>query len=165
VTENLANQQSLLRTEIIEALRRQGFQIQDGHIVAPDPADKDAIRDLHRLAVEHRLERSKPGLIRHEGRLLQRIAGGSDVDPETIAPELVEVLPGTMDELLFRYAALHWSIPVSSGYGRRLRFSVIDQSNEKLMGIIGLGDPVSRCAPVMNGSAGLPQPVGLVCTT
>jgi Domain of unknown function (DUF4338) len=142
VTESLADSPSLLRTEIIEALLRQGFQIRSGHIVAPDPADKDAIRDLHRLAVEHRLERSKPGLIRHERRLLQRIADGSDITPESIAPELVEVLPGTMDELLFRYAALHWSIPVSSGYGRRLRFLVIDQSNKKLIGIIGLGDPV-----------------------
>jgi hypothetical protein len=52
------------------------------------------------------------------------------------------VLPDSQDELLFRYVSLHWSIPVSSGYGRRLRFLVIDEQNEKLVGLIGLGDPV-----------------------
>ena len=35
-----------------------------------------------------------------------------------------------------------WSIPVSAGYGRRLRFLVWDQSNGKLMGLLALGDPV-----------------------
>jgi len=37
---------------------------------------------------------------------------------------------------------LHWSIPVSAGYGRRIRFVVYDESNGKLIGIFGLGDPV-----------------------
>jgi hypothetical protein len=59
-----------------------------------------------------------------------------------MSPELVEVKPDSEDEQLFRYASLHWSIPVSSGYGRRLRFLVIDRHNDKLIGIIGLGDPV-----------------------
>ena len=31
---------------------------------------------------------------------------------------------------------------MSSGYGRRLRFLVVDQNNEKLIGLFGLGDPV-----------------------
>jgi hypothetical protein len=52
------------------------------------------------------------------------------------------VKPKSDDELLFRYACAHWSIPVSSGYGRRLRFLVKDESNGKLIGLFGLGDPV-----------------------
>ncbi|MCR6654640.1 MAG: DUF4338 domain-containing protein [Opitutus sp.] len=43
---------------------------------------------------------------------------------------------------LFRLASLTWSVPVSAGYGRRMRFLVWDRSNNKLMGIIALGDPV-----------------------
>jgi hypothetical protein len=35
---------------------------------------------------------------------------------------------------------------VSSGYGRRLRFLVIDGQNDKLIGVIGLGDPVFNLA-------------------
>jgi Domain of unknown function (DUF4338) len=81
-------------------------------------------------------------LRRYEPRLVTRLASGSDVDPEKIAPRLVEVQRGSEDELLFRYATLHWSIPVSSGYGRRLRFLVIDENNERLIGLFGLGDPV-----------------------
>lgn len=133
---------SLLRAEIIEALVAQGFRVHDGRLVVPDPTDKSALRALHELAVAHRVERARPGLQRHEEALLARIADGTAVDPAAFQPELVEVQSDSHDELLFRYAALHWSIPVSSGYGRRLRFLVIDRSNDKLVGIIGLGDPV-----------------------
>jgi hypothetical protein len=92
--------------------------------------------------VSHRLAKSQAGLARHESELLKRIACGSEVDPQRIKPRLVEVQANSKDELLFRYTSLHWSIPVSSGYGRRLRFLVLDESNDKLIGIIGLGDPV-----------------------
>jgi len=36
---------------------------------------------------------------------------------------------------------------VSSGYGRRLRFLVVDEYNGKLIGLIGLGDPVFSLGP------------------
>jgi hypothetical protein len=49
--------------------------------------------------------------------------------------------------LLFRYVRLHWSIPVSAGYGRRIRFLVFDESNGKLIGIFGLADPVYSLGP------------------
>lgn len=67
--------------------------------------------------------------------------------PSLVSPRLVEVEPESEDELLFRYASLHWSIPVSSGYGRRLRFLVVDGQNDKLIGLIGLGDPVYSLGP------------------
>src|SRR5271166_4140369 len=105
-----------MRAEIIEALRLQGFEISGDGIVAADANNKAKLRDLHRLAVAHRISRAETGMARHEERLLGLIADGDEVDPRGIAPELVEVRAGTVDELLFRYAALHWSIPVSSGY-------------------------------------------------
>ncbi len=43
-------------------------------------------------------------------------------------------------------AALTWSVPVSQGYGRRMRFLVWDQSNAKLIGLIALADPVFNLA-------------------
>ena len=43
---------------------------------------------------------------------------------------------------LFRLASLTWSVPVSNGFGRRLRFLVWDNHNGKLIGIIAIGDPV-----------------------
>jgi len=136
-----------LRDRVICSLRAQGFRISNGTILPPANLSKDRIRDLHAPAVQHRIERAKAGLIRFERELLRHIASGREVDPLRMHPRLVEVLPGSEEELLFRYASLHWSIPVSSGYGRRLRFLVVDDNNGKLVGLIGLGDPVYGLRP------------------
>lgn len=135
-----------LRKLIMESLLEQGFRIDNGQVLPPANMDKDKIRELHSLAVRYRIEKSKGGLYKYEPRLLTRIATGGEVTPERIQPYLVEVHPDSEDELLFRYVSLHWSIPVSKGYGRRLRFLVVDQANNKLIGIIGIGDPVIALA-------------------
>jgi DNA-binding transcriptional MerR regulator len=136
-----------LRIRIIRSLRAQGFRLRSGKIVAPDPRDKEQIRRLHAEAVRHRIERARAALERHEDRLLRFIASGSELVPELLRPRIVPVRPGSDEEMLFRYARLHWSIPVSAGYGRRLRFVVYDESNGKLMGVFGLGDPVFNLGP------------------
>ena len=136
-----------LRERVVNSLFRQGFQIQSGQIVLPDTSNKDKLRALHREAVRHSVARSRAGLVRHEERLLSHIAAGKDIAPEKIRPRLVLVRRGSEEELLFRYARLHWSIPVSAGYGRRLRFLICDESNDKLIGIFGLGDPVFGLGP------------------
>lgn len=136
-----------LRARVHRSLLRQGFEIRDGAIMVPAVRDKGELRALHHEAVMYNRSRSRAGLERHEGRLLSRIANGPDIDPELIVPELVEVQPKSEEELLFRYVRLHWSIPVSAGYGRRLRFIVRDRSNGMLIGIIGLGDPVFGLGP------------------
>jgi hypothetical protein len=116
-------------------------------VLPPKELSKSRIRALHETAVQHRVERAREGLFRREKALLQHFANGAEVIPPEISPRLIEVLPDSEEELLFRYAALHWSIPVSAGYGRRLRFIVIDESNGKLVGLIGLGDPVYALGP------------------
>jgi hypothetical protein len=131
-----------LRSKIKRSLRKQGYELNRNEIKLPPDVDKNAFRDLHSIAVRHKLDTSKDKLAKIEDRLLSRIANGSEVSPELFDPKLVQVIPGTEEELLFRYVSLHWSIPVSSGYGRRLRFLVFDQSNGKLVGALGLGDPV-----------------------
>ncbi len=136
-----------LRDGIIRSLRAQGFRVRNGTLLPPKELSKQRIRGLHETAVEHRIERARGGLFRVEKDLLRHIASGHEVDPSRMAPRLVEVLPESEEELLFRYASLHWSIPVSSGYGRRLRFLVVDDSNGKLVGLIGLGDPVYSLGP------------------
>jgi hypothetical protein len=131
-----------LRRAIIDSLREQGFVIDGSRSLPPELLDKQQVRDLHRPAVAHRLGKARRRLERYEDELLGRWAEGSSVVPELISPKLVEVRRGSREELLFRYATLHWSIPVSSGYGRRIRFLVLDDQNDKLIGVIGLGDPV-----------------------
>src|SRR5579872_241374 len=127
-----------LRGLVLRSLRKQGFRMRSGSLIGPNTADKAALRRLHETAVAHKIERSAPGLRSREQRLLGYIAAGSDVRPDAISPRLIEVKPDSEEELLFRYVALHWSIPTSSGYGRRLRFIVLDDHNKKLIGLIGL---------------------------
>jgi hypothetical protein len=137
-----------LRKRILASLRDQGFTINERGLLGPVPDnDKDTVRKLHEVARCAAIERSREGLERHEDRLIEFFADGSEVDPAAIRPVLREVTPGSEEELLFRYARLQWSIPVSAGYGRRLRFVVIDENNGKLMGLFGLGDPVFAIGP------------------
>lgn len=136
-----------LRDRVLASLATQGFQIDAEGLLAAPPQDKARLRALHLHAVHANRERAAGSLKRHEDRLLSRFAAGAEVDPTAIAPRLRLVTPGSEDELLFRYARLHWSVPVSAGYGRRLRFLVIDEQSDKLIGLIGLGDPVIRLGP------------------
>ncbi len=147
LTKQCTRETDRLRSRIVDSLRKQGFQIRKGLLVPPDAGDKSKLRALHQEAVRHNVARSRPGLERHEDRLLSTIASGTDIIPERIRPRLVLVQPDSEDELLFRYARLHWSIPVSAGYGRRLRFVVYDESNNKLIGLFGLGDPIFGLGP------------------
>lgn len=130
-----------LRQRVLSSLEEQGFRVTSSTVEIPDDTDKSVIRTLHATAVQHKREKAE-AIRRKEVRLIANIAAGAEVVPQQISPQLIEVQPRTDDELLFRYAALHWSIPISSGYGRRIRFLVRDAFNGKLMGIIGLGDPV-----------------------
>jgi len=55
---------------------------------------------------------------------------------------LIRVYSDTLEADLFRVATLTWSVPVSPGFGRRMRYLVWDEHHERLAGIIALGDPV-----------------------
>jgi hypothetical protein len=43
---------------------------------------------------------------------------------------------------IFRSGLSFWSVPISSGYGRRMRFIVWDKTHGKVFGIFGLCDPL-----------------------
>jgi hypothetical protein len=131
-----------LRKAIVRSLRKQGYSIKGGLIQMPDNLSKDDYRALQEMAVKKKLESAGPRIKCYEDYLLEYIANGWEVVPSNISPKVILVQRNSEHELLFRYACLHWSIPVSSGYGRRLRFLVIDESNGKLIGLFGLGDPV-----------------------
>ena len=130
-----------LGARIKSSLREQGFILTSKGVSIQADADKDTLRSLHAMAVTHRIERGS-ALESKEPMLIGHVADGREVEPKRISPRLVEVTPHSEEELLFRYVALHWSIPVSSGYGRRIRFLIRDEHTDKLMGVIGLGDPV-----------------------
>ena len=144
---NSTTDDKTLKERIIQSLESQGFRVNDGRIRPPGTLSKERIRKLHETAIRHKIARAKNVLSQKEADLLSFIASGNEVCPTKIQPRLVVVETGSNEELLFRYASMHWSIPVSSGYGRRMRFLVIDEYTNKLMGLIGLGDPVYNLGP------------------
>ena len=128
----------LLRSEIRCHLESIGLNGSRPH----GPLSKDAIRDMHRFHREAARQRIHRALGNKIDLFLEEVANGDEVDPENIRPELVEARSDARTGDLFRFASLLWSIPVSQGYGRRLRYLVTDGANGKLIGIFALGDPV-----------------------
>ena len=103
---------------------------------------KQKIRDLH-SAQRNDILKQRQSFVASQGpALIKHFAVGLDVNPDAIDPEIVEVKSKSLDSRLFRFACLLWSVPVSQGFGRRLRFLVRDRQNGKLIGIFALGDPV-----------------------
>jgi len=115
--------------------------LENGQIIPPDPANKENIRSLYFHLRSEKLQKARPWLQSSEEKLLSFFAEGAQVKPEKIHPRL-ELVDTQWKADLFRYASLFWSVPVSAGYGRRMRFLVFDESNGKLMGLFALGDPV-----------------------
>ena len=103
---------------------------------------KQKIRDLHSAQRNDILKRRQSFVATQGPALIKHFAAGRDVNPTAIDPEIVEVKPESLDSRLFRFASLLWSVPVSQGFGRRLRFLVRDRQNGQLIGIFALGDPV-----------------------
>ena len=128
----------LLRSEIRRHLEAIGLNGSRPH----GTLSKDAIRDIHRFHREAAKQRIHRALGNKIDLFLEEIANGDEVDPANVRPELVEARSDARTGDLFRFASLLWSIPVSQGYGRRLRYLVKDRHNGKLIGIFALGDPV-----------------------
>jgi hypothetical protein len=123
-------------------LKSLGFtKSADGSLEAGG-AGKEVIRTLHSAQRAERLKASADFLQRSGPQLLQHFASGSEIDPAKITPVLERVSAGSLKGDLFRLASLTWSVPVSNGFGRRMRYLVWDQQNGKLIGLIAIGDPV-----------------------
>ncbi len=108
----------------------------------PRQMEKQAIRAMHEPQRRDRARREVTAIGDRWSHLLGCFADGAEVVPEAIAPELVPVVADEETGYLFRMATLLWSVPVSRGFGRRIRFLVRDRSNGKLVGILAIGDPV-----------------------
>lgn len=139
-----AREKAQLRAEVLMHLENQGFKLTPAGAIAPVETDKSKVRSLHNDAVRAARDRGRAALVRKESSFLSRLAVGGDVEPSRIRPRLVPIDNYRHpDAPLWRWCSLHWSIPVSGGYGRRLRFLVIDEKHENaVIGLLGLADPV-----------------------
>lgn len=139
-------QKAHLKRKLRMHLQSLGFTKSDeGTLQAPGNS-KNAIRLLHNNQREERLLANREFISLKGEKLMQFFASGKEVNPKKISPILERISAGTQQGDLFRLAALSWSVPVSNGFGRRIRYLVWDENNGKLMGLIAIGDPVFNLA-------------------
>lgn len=123
-------------------LTELGFVRNEQGLFEPPEPTKECYRDLHFAQRTDLLQKEAKFVAENWTDLKKYFASGTDVVPQRISPRLEIIKAGTWQSRLFRMATLCWSVPVSHGYGRRMRFLVWDDSNGKLIGLAALGDPV-----------------------
>jgi len=134
--------EATLKKRLRGHLRSLGFTKSDDGVLVPPGSGKDVIRTIHGAQRDDRLAASQRFISERFSKLIGHFASGRDIDPARISPALQLISSDTWEGDLFRLAALTWSVPVSNGFGRRLRYLVWDNHNGKLIGIIAIGDPV-----------------------
>ena len=112
---------------------------------AAEQKGKGEFREMHREARTARLRDAQEWVRKAWAKRSRWFADGSDITPQNIAPKLVRVETAEQQDL-FRLARYTWSLPYSRGYGRRLRFLIVDEGHDALMGVLGL-----QSAPISFG--------------
>jgi len=130
-----------VRRMVIAELMAAGFELRGGLLAPPVDGDKENVRNLHATQRRQVLHKATAFVEMWEERLLPYFADGDQIAAEHIDPFVVPV-SSEEEGALFRFASLHWAVPVSQGYGRRTRFLIMDRANGKLIGLFALGDPV-----------------------
>jgi len=143
---NVNLREARLKKKVREHLQSLGFTKSDAGALQAPGNTKEVIRTLHSAQRAERLYANQNFITLKSSKLSKFFASGKDVIPDKISPVLERVSSGTWQGDLFRLAALTWSVPVSNGFGRRLRYLVWDESNGKLIGLIAIGDPVFNLA-------------------
>ena len=117
-----------IRENVIEHLHKLGYEVFNDQLICPENLDKDMVRDIYVARREERENAKKQFVNAKAHDLICYFANGSDICPEAITPKLEEIQAGTWQSDLFRLSTLLWSVPVSRGFGRRMRFLVWDNS-------------------------------------
>lgn len=126
-----------LKSLVKEKLQELNFDFtKNGDLILP-ASDKDTVRHLHAKSTQLELNKSQAWIHNKLSKYRHWFADGTDIVPSKCRPKLVQVVD-TWHNDLWRIARFTWSLPYSQGYGRRMRYLVIDESNSKLIGIFAL---------------------------
>ncbi len=131
-----------LKRKIRGHLASLGFTKDRAGRLVPPGMDKEHYREMHAHQRKSRILENKIWIDKHAPALLKYFATGSELDVKKIRPTIEIVRGDTWQSNLFRLATYYWRIPISQGYGRRIRFLVWDEYHDKLIGIFALGDAV-----------------------
>lgn len=121
------------RQSILGHLEKYGvhFESKTGQLVVDDI----------RLMQQKLAEQTNTRGLQFKSRVIDFFAQPNEIDILKVSPYLV-VVETEQQSQIWAYASSFWSIPITTGYGRRVRFLVFDRQNDKLIGIAGLADPV-----------------------
>jgi len=138
----LLKEEARLKRKVRAHFKHLGFlKAADGTLVPPS-LDKQGYRNMHAHQRQANLDKRRKWINDKAKQLIQHFASGNELTVERIRPRLEIIQGGTWQSDLFRFASHYWSVPISEGYGRRMRFLVWDEHHEKLIGIFALGDAV-----------------------
>lgn len=138
----IPDQAARLKRKIRAHFKQLGFVKAPDGMLLPPGFEKQDYRDMHSHQRSDRLVKNEEWLSVHAQPLLQHFASGCELDVARIRPRIEVVATGTWQAHLFRLATYYWRIPISEGYGRRMRFLVWDDHHKKLIGLFALGDAV-----------------------
>jgi hypothetical protein len=99
------------------------------------------IRNLRENPREYMKQLAKNKNPKFNPKYEKYFAKKSEIDPKNIKLEL-EVVNDNKSSEIFKSAISFWSVPISAGYGRRMRFILWDKAHNKVFGIFGLCDPI-----------------------
>lgn len=136
-----------IRQRLLSHLEDLGYTLGEEKLISAKEFDKTQIRKFYTSRRIEREQKERAFVARNIDKLLSHFASGSEIVPSKIDVGVEEVISGSWQADLFRLATLIWSVPVSRGYGRRIRFLVWDRHIDKLIGVIALGDPVFNLKP------------------
>lgn len=126
-----------LRSEIIEALKKQGFEI-NGSVISVEKG-KESLRQLHSYKRAEQLRVHKNFLLENAKKVKKYSISSDDITPENIKLRLIEVKPDTLESTIFFWWNLAWwSLPYEKPIGRQMRFLLWDDYNNAPFGLIGL---------------------------
>jgi Druantia protein DruA len=145
-TVRISARQANLKRRLRRHLSSVGFKKGPDGGLEISGTGKDMIRSLHHAQRNAHLRENQKFVSEHLSTLIKHFASGNDIDPAGVTPVLERIKSHTWQSDLFRLASLTWAVPVSHGFGRRLRYLVWDGHNQKLIGLIAIGDPVFNLA-------------------
>lgn len=123
-----------------EELMNEIYAMRRNLIRLADTNPKSDYRNAHSSSRLVTLSKHKQWLEKNWTKYSHVFAEPKEVVPENIQPRL-ELVTQQSQRDIFRIARLSWSLPYSQGYGRRLNYLIWDDSNHKLIGILGLQSP------------------------
>lgn len=127
-------QKYLIRRKIFANLRKYGIQWNKAE-------RRISVADF-RLTQSKLAKKTNPPQEMYLEKVRNYIASPNEINIRNIQPYLIQVDNSIEHKRIWSYATSFWSIPVTTGYGRRVRYFVFDRQNDKLIGIVGLADPV-----------------------